>query len=73
MGLDGFVKLLEGLEIPGITGLNGAPFAGDAGHTVVESHLNNAAHIDIRHIRILLHAAGQVGLHTAAGIPIPGL
>lgn len=65
-------KIVKGLEIVRVAGGGRNALAGRAADAVVQGQFDDLAHVDVRDIGILLHAAGQVGFHAAAGVPVPG-
>ena len=71
MGFYSLEEIIKCLETPGIPGGYGHTFSGLSADTVIQCHLNNTAHIDIRHVGILFHASAQVSFHTAARVPVP--
>ena len=73
MSLNGVEEVVKSLEISVITSVDGDLFAGDAAAAVVPGQLHHGAHVDVGDVGVFLQLAGEVGLHTAAGVPIPGL
>ena len=71
--LDRRHKLIKGLEIARITGLNGDLLTRLAASAIIHDHIYYAAHADLADIRIGFKTAFQIRLYAAAWSPVPCL